>query len=122
MPEYHLTSWCPDSPAFRAAAADAPAQVARYAALAAELRLCIVPGTLVTARPDGTLANVAHFIDASGAVVASYQKKNLWHPERPHLSVGEEAHAAFDTQLGGGCRVGMLVCWDLAFPEAFPLR
>lgn len=50
-------------------------------------------------------------------MLASYRKKNIWHPERPHLtSSGPERHTAVDTPIG---RVGMLICWDLAFPEAF---
>lgn len=50
-------------------------------------------------------------------MLASYRKKNIWHPERPHLtSSGLERHTAVDTPIG---RVGMLICWDLAFPEAF---
>ena len=68
---------------------------------------------------------MAHFVAAgTGELAGSYQKKNLWHPERPHLSPGRHApHAAFDTPLrnadGSPVRAGLLVCWDLAFPEAF---
>lgn len=73
-----------------------------------------------------TIANMAYFIAAgTGEICGSYQKKNLWHTERPHLtSSGHELHRAFDTPLPSldadrPLRVGMLVCWDLAFPEAF---
>lgn len=71
------------------------------------------------------LRNMSHFIEAStGTITASYQKKNLWHPERPHLAPGKHIpHSAFDTPLtnadGTPVRAGLLVCWDLAFPEAF---
>ena len=63
------------------------------------------------------LINVAHFIDDKGEILGRYQKKNLWHPERPHLtSSTSDVHETFDTPLGP---VGLLICWDLAFPEAF---
>lgn len=41
----------------------------------------------------------------------------LRHPERPHLlSSHDKPHDVFNTPFGP---VGMLICWDLAFPEAF---
>ena len=77
-----------------------------------------------------TLANMTYWIAAStGEISGSYQKKNLWHPERPHLTPGpaHAPHRAFDTPLTktnadgttSPLRAGLLICWDLAFPEAF---
>ncbi|TVY35367.1 putative nitrilase [Lachnellula subtilissima] len=93
-----------------------PKYLNAYCFLAAELNINIVPGTIV--ETHGTqLTNVAYFISNTGAILGQYQKKNLWHPERPHLTSSlHEPHVAFDTPLG---KVGMLICWDLAFPEAF---
>lgn len=143
LPEYHLTSWVPQHPDFITACADSEAYLPRYQALARELDISIVPGTICEAHaatehapaPEDEraraalggreLRNMAHFVSAgTGELAGSYQKKNLWHPERPHLSPGRHApHAAFDTPLrnadGSPVRAGLLVCWDLAFPEAF---
>lgn len=116
LPEYHLTSWVPDNPAFRSSCAESATYLEKYRELAKELSICIVSGTIVEVHGD-SLRNMAYFIASDGEVSGRYQKKNLWHPERGHLvSSAHEPHRAFDTPLG---RVGLLVCWDLAFPEAF---
>ncbi|KAI6080342.1 carbon-nitrogen hydrolase [Hypoxylon rubiginosum] len=116
LPEYHLTSWVPDEPGFRDSCAESALYLKKYQDLAKELDICIVPGTIV--EPIGEeLHNIAYFISSNGEILGRYQKKNLWHPERRHLvSSAHQRHEAFDTPLG---RVGMLICWDLAFPEAF---
>jgi len=80
-------------------------------------RIAIVAGTIVTRAADSNeLHNVCAYIGPDGKVAKSYTKQNLWHPEKSYLARGEGAHAAFDTPHG---RVGLLVCWDLAWPEAF---
>lgn len=64
------------------------------------------------------MLNVAYFIDTKGEILGKYVKKNLWGDvERLHLtSSTKDLHPVFDTPFG---KVGMLICWDLAFPEAF---
>jgi predicted amidohydrolase len=134
LPEYHLTSWCPENPAFASACTESTAFLARYQALARELNINIVPGTICEVHPasssspedKGEIRNMAYFVAAgTGAIAGAYQKKNLWHPERPHLTAGAHApHSAFDTPLVHAdgrtpVRAGLLICWDLAFPEAF---
>jgi len=135
LPEYHLTNWLPNEPNFRDACAPWKTYLDKYCALAKECNICIVPGTIVELHKDTThdstgvkageeneagerLLNVAYFIDNNGEIVGKYVKKNLWGDiERLHLtSSARDAHPVFDTPLG---KVGMLVCWDLAFPEAF---
>jgi predicted amidohydrolase len=123
LPEYHLTNWKPKEEGFVKLCEDWETYLEKYKALAKECGICIVPGTIVEARAsDGEdeamkMVNVAYFIDAQGQVIGKYEKKNLWGPEREHLTgSGRDIHEVFDTPLG---KVGMLICWDLAFPEAF---
>ncbi|KAL0934257.1 carbon-nitrogen family [Colletotrichum truncatum] len=118
LPEYHLTSWVPEHPDFVSSCLHSRPYLGRYQALAKELGISIVPGTIVEPEGQGDnleLINAAYFIGTDGRVLGRYEKKNLWHNERPHLTKGPKPHGAFETPLG---RVGLLVCWDLAFPEA----
>lgn len=111
LPEYHLDSWVPSDPSFHAHCAQHAKYLASYQRIARELSICIVPGTIVEAHGDDLL-NVAYFIGSDGEILGRYQKKNLWHPERPHLTGSmHEPHEAFETPVG---KVGMLICWDLA--------
>jgi predicted amidohydrolase len=119
LPEYHLDGWNPTDGAWLAHCAQFKQYLDSYCALAKELAMCIVPGTIVETHSAASteLINVAHFISHDGTILASYRKKNLWHTERPYLtSSWRDPHEAFETPIG---KCGMLVCWDLAFPEAF---
>lgn len=56
-------------------------------------------------------------LDPKSAKSAALTTLFLRGPERDHLTgSGRDVHEVFDTPIG---KVGMLVCWDLAFPEAF---
>ncbi|RPA96448.1 carbon-nitrogen hydrolase [Choiromyces venosus 120613-1] len=119
LPEYFLTSWAPEDPGFADAHADR-VYLSRFCELAKECDINIVPGTFVEKHvEDGKdmLYNVAYFISNDGEILGSYTKKNLWHTEKAHLETsGNNPHTVIDTPLG---KVGLLICWDLAFPEAF---
>jgi predicted amidohydrolase len=122
LPEYHLLNWVPDDPGFKEACGQWETYLKKYQDLAKECNINIVPGTILELLDQGTdnerLLNVAYFIDNNGAILGRYVKKNLWGPiERHHLvSSSMDSHDAFDTPIG---KVGMLICWDLGFPEAF---
>lgn len=151
-----MSGWTPEDERFAKVAQTAYEYVPRYQELAKELKINIVPGTIVTVDPNsppptasnGTtgdsvkppiLLNIAPFISYTGELLGSYTKANLWIPERTVLTSGpasvrattksehqhistEEGpppqtnpHAVIETPLGP---VGMVICWDLAFPEA----
>ncbi|OJJ52540.1 hypothetical protein ASPSYDRAFT_51957 [Aspergillus sydowii CBS 593.65] len=134
LPEYHLTGWVPEEPSFALTAEKALEYRQKYQNLAAELHINICAGTVVSEAPSHgpshsrpTLLNTSDFIDNTGRLLGSYTKTNLWIPERKTLTasveytrrvgeLGSPPHRVIDTPLGP---VGILVCWDLAFPEAF---
>ncbi|KAJ6007427.1 hydrolase carbon-nitrogen family [Penicillium herquei] len=121
LPEYHLSGWAPTDERWSTQAGQSSQYLANYQSLARELKICLVPGTIIEKHvgPNKSTLfyNTAYFISNDGSILGNYRKKNIWHPERPHLvSSGLERHAAIDTPIG---RIGMLICWDLAFPEAF---
>ncbi|RYN83917.1 hypothetical protein AA0117_g1403 [Alternaria alternata] len=122
LPEYHLTNWKPNDPEFLAVVEQCGGYLEKYCKLAKECNISIVPGTIVESHKENSaeedrLLNVCYFISPSGEIAGKYIKKNLWGPERDHLTgSGHSPHEVFDTPVG---KVGLLICWDLAFPEAF---
>ncbi len=83
LPEYHLTGWVPTHPQWPVLASQWKQYLDAYCAVAKELKICIVPGTIVqqNKNEDGLdrLINVAYFISDSGEILGSYTKKNLWY-------------------------------------------
>jgi predicted amidohydrolase len=63
--------------------------------------------------PDGVLFNSAVVLDAGG-VRAVYRKTHLWDEERSAFTPGSEPPPVVDTPHG---RIGVLICYDLEFPE-----
>ncbi|RFU78367.1 polyketide synthase, enoylreductase [Trichoderma arundinaceum] len=133
LPEYHLNGYLPEDPLYLEQATRCNEYVDRYCILARELGICLIPGTFVerhrtshralpgdevlsSTDADYSLFNTSYFISHEGEILGSYRKKNLWHTERYHQSRGWEDHSAITTPFG---KVGILICWDLAFPEAF---
>src|SRR5262249_11976719 len=90
--------------------------VRHFQELARKYALDIVPGSIIErSRSDGRLYNTSYYIDRHGEIKGRYCKVNLWHPERSYIAPGEE-FVVFDTACG---KAGLIICWDLMFPEAF---
>jgi 5-aminopentanamidase len=62
---------------------------------------------------DGLVYNSAAVLDRHG-VRAVYQKNHLWDEEKRWFTPGRHEPPVIDTPLG---RVGVLICYDLEFPE-----
>ena len=80
--------------------------------LAKELNIVVVGGFCERLAGD-ELANSAAMIDAQG-LRAVYRKAHLWDGENEIFSAGNDAPPVTDTVHG---RIGMLICYDLEFPE-----
>lgn len=92
----------------------APAYLQRMQALAHQCAIDIVPGSWTVAE-NGLLYNQTHYINADGTLAGYYRKVNLWETEKQHLTPGAGV-SVFSTRFG---LVGLLICWDISFPEMF---
>jgi predicted amidohydrolase len=95
-----------------------------YSALARELGLFVLLGSLGIVRADRRIANRAYVLDPSGRVTATYDKIHLFdvdlaegkvYRESETISSGNVAVVA-DTLWGG---LGLSVCYDLRFPQLY---
>lgn len=83
-----------------------------WTTLAKELNLVVVGGFCERLQND-ELANSAAMIDAQGLRVV-YRKAHLWDTESEIFSPGNDAPPVVETVHGW---IGMLICYDLEFPE-----
>jgi 5-aminopentanamidase len=74
---------------------------------------CVVVAGLAEAGDDGHVHNTAVVADR-GSVVAGYRKVHLWGAEQRAFTPGDQPPAVVDTSVG---RIGVMVCYDLEFPE-----
>ena len=96
--------------------------------LARELRIDLIPGSLVERR-DGQAksANTSVHVGPDGELKAVYRKIHLFDVEvegREYLE--SDTDQAGDeivlSELGDGTRVGLTICYDLRFPELYRIQ
>ncbi len=88
--------------------------VKHFQRLAIKYNIDIVPGSIIEGEDSG-LYNTTYYIDSKGEVRGRYRKVNLWLPERSYITPGSHI-SVFNTRIG---KVGLIICWDLMFPEMF---
>lgn len=121
-----------DAAQYRTVAPRLPELLARLGALARELDLWIVAGTLpASSRPDGTpvpdgrVRTACHVIDSDGEVVARYDKIHLFDVDIGDAQGSYRESATFEPGERVMCvntpvgRLGLTICYDLRFPELF---
>lgn len=85
-----------------------------FGALAAELHINLIAGSVVTNR-DGQVYNTSYVFDRAGTCIASYDKTHLFTPmgEHEYFTPGD----ALCTFTLDGVKCGLIICYDLRFPE-----
>ena len=86
--------------------------VKRFSEAAKKHKMHIVAGLLLTI--DGKTYNCAVLFDSKGEIVGIHKKVHLPAGEELHVKAGD-SFEVFPTEYGN---IGMLVCWDMQFPEA----
>lgn len=86
--------------------------VSGWAQLARSLDLVVVAG-FCELDPGGVVRNSAVLVDPEG-VRAIYRKAHLWDREGLVFTAGSDPPPVVDTAVG---KVGVMVCYDLEFPE-----
>ncbi|MFC0450444.1 carbon-nitrogen hydrolase family protein [Rhodococcus jostii] len=97
----------------RAEPADGPI-AARIAEIAHDSGIAVVYG--YPEADDGVVYNSVRVVDPSGTLPANYRKTHLFGDlDRTHFAAGNELVVQFDHK---GIRCGILICYDVEFPEA----
>jgi predicted amidohydrolase len=79
--------------------------------LARERNLYVV--ACIVERDGDRLFDTAVLIGPAG-YIGHYRKTHLWNREKLWFTPGDGGFTVFDTPIG---RIGLLVCWDIWFPE-----
>lgn len=87
---------------------------AEIGALAKELNVNIVAGSVANQR-DGAIYNTAHVFDRQGQCVATYDKTHLFTPMQEDHSFAFGDHLCTFTL--DEMRCGLIICYDIRFPE-----
>lgn len=113
LPELALTGYGDAAAVKRLATApDAPV-IGRLRALAARHRLALVFGYAEQAAEG--LYDSALLVGRDGSLLANYRKVHLWGAYERSLFLAGQPSPVVEL---AGCRVGLLICYDLDFPEA----
>lgn len=114
LPETWNTGFMPGGDLAAACDENARAVRARFSPLARELNVNIVAGS-VSNRRDGKIFNTACVFDRTGACLAEYDKTHLFTPMGEHEVYAPGGHLATFTL--DGVRCGLLICYEVRFPE-----
>jgi predicted amidohydrolase len=105
-------------------AVEADPVVGGLRALAADLGIEILIGSVLVRREDGQCANRAVFIGADGAILATYDKIHMFDVDLPNGESPRESHVytpgdrAVMVESAAG-PLGLTICYDMRFPALY---
>ncbi|MBA4493532.1 nitrilase family protein [Paenactinomyces guangxiensis] len=85
--------------------------VETWVAIANERNVYLVAG--ITELDGNYLYDSAVLIGPEG-YIGKYRKAHLWYKEKLFFTPGDTGFPVFETKMG---RIGLLICWDIWFPE-----
>ena len=85
--------------------------VSRWEDFARQHQVYLVAG--LTEREGARLYNTAVLLGPDG-FIGKYRKAHLWNLEKLWFTAGDSGFPVFETPIG---RIGLLICWDIWFPE-----
>jgi deaminated glutathione amidase len=93
-------------------------------ALAAELAIELVAGSILERLDGGRVANTCVHVDREGALRASYRKIHMFDVEVEGRSyreseIEEAGEAPVVSETAEGVRLGLSICYDVRFPELY---
>src|SRR3954471_8318870 len=116
FPEQHLLGswdpWDPESTARHAESLDGPL-CRQVAALAAELGVWLVPGSILERVESGVIHNTMVVFSPAGELAASYRKVFPWRP----VETCEPGAEFVTIPIADVGTAGLTVCYDAWFPE-----
>jgi predicted amidohydrolase len=93
-------------------------------ALAAELRIELLIGSVLVKRNDGRYANRAVLVDKTGGIVTTYDKVHMFDVDLPNGETARESRTytpgdrAVVADMDTG-RLGLTICYDMRFPHLY---
>lgn len=114
LPEMWNTGFVPAEAVASAADRGGAETKARLGALARELRVNLMAGSVAIDR-GGFLTNTAYVFDRAGACIAEYDKTHPFTPMGEHEVYTPGDHLVTFTL--DGVRCGLLICYEVRFPE-----
>jgi predicted amidohydrolase len=122
LPEKFNVLGTPEQLAAGAEPLDGPT-LAWAGALAAELGLWLVAGSIVERTPEGRMHNTSVLLSPAGEQVAAYRKIHLFDVEVEGVAYRESEVESPGEEIvvasAGDLELGLGVCYDLRFPELF---